>query len=81
MIGVQRGRLADWCNHNIDLLIIAVGVLIIAYIEASNNYLNLVPSLDYGFWMLLVGVVMLSIGIATLICYRVLLRGHSFFSM
>ncbi|GEM_PF-2391990 len=81
MIGVQRGKLANWCNHNIDLLIITCGVLILAYIETMDSYLNLVPDPGYGFWVLLLGVVLLSIGLAALICYRVLLRRHSFFSM
>ena len=81
MIGVQRGKLANWCNHNIDLLIIACGALILAYIEILGNYPSLSPSPDYGFWALLLGVVMLSVGIAALICYRILLRWHSFFSM
>lgn len=81
MIGVQKGRLANWCNHNIDLLIVACGALILAYVEILDGYLNLVPSSDYGFWILLFGVITLSIGIASLICYRVLLRWQGFFSI
>lgn len=80
MIGVQKERIANWCNHNIDLLIVTSGALILGYIEIFDSYLNLTIAPDYGFWALLLGVVTLSIGIAALICYRVLLRWHSFFS-
>ncbi|HKU32653.1 MAG TPA: hypothetical protein VJR22_02245 [Candidatus Nitrosotalea sp.] len=79
MIGIQKKRLADWCNHNTDLLIISCGVLVLAYIEILDRYLNLVPNSDYGFWILLSGVIISSIGMSALVCYRVLLRWHGFF--
>ncbi|HJU14631.1 MAG TPA: hypothetical protein VJ792_09275 [Candidatus Nitrosotalea sp.] len=81
MIGVQRGRLANWCNHNVDFLIIASGALILAFVEVLGTYTNPSTSPDYGFWALLAGVVMLSIGIAALVCYRILLRLRGFFSI
>ncbi len=79
MIGIQRERLANWCNHNIDLLIVACGAVILTYVELIGDYMNIIPNLNYGFLILLAGVIMLSIGVSALICYRILLRWHGFF--
>ncbi len=81
MIGIQKKRLAKWCNHNTDLLICSCGVIVLAYKEVFNGYLNQVPNPNYGFWILLSGVIISSIGISALVCYRVLLRDHGFFSI
>ncbi len=79
MIGIQKGKLANWCNHNTDLLIITCGALIIAYVETIDGHLNFTPNSYYGFLIILLGVVTLSVGIAALICYRILLRLPGFF--
>lgn len=79
MIGVQIGRLASWCNHNVDLLMVASGALILASVEALSGYASPPTIPDYGFWGLLLGAVLFSIGIAALVCYRVLLRLPGFF--
>ncbi len=81
MIGVQRERLASWCNHNADLLVIACGALTLAYVETLATVTNPYPNIDLGFWGLFFGVVMLSIGISALVCYRVILRLHGSFGM
>ena len=81
MIGIQKKRLANWCNHNTDLLIISCGATVLAYKEILNEYLNLVPNSNYGFWVLLSGVIISSIGISALVCYRVLLKYHGFSSI
>ena len=81
MIGIHKGRLADWCSNKIDLLIIVVGVVILFSASQLGVTLNLnTASQDIGFWTLLIGVVILSVGMSALICYRVLLKWHGFFS-
>lgn len=80
MIGVQRGRVVNWCTHNIDFLIVTLGAIILACLELFDNYLQINLTSDYGFWALLLGVITLSVGISAIICYRVLLRWHGFFS-
>lgn len=80
MIGIHKGRLADWCNNNIDFLIIIVGAVIL--LSTRQFGYNISPATawqDIGFWALLIGVITLSVGAAALICYRVLLKWHGFF--
>ncbi len=72
MLGIQNNGLSNWCNNNTDLLIVTCGGLTLAYVEFLGNYLSIVP--DFGFLILLSGVIIVSIGTAALICYRVLLR-------
>jgi hypothetical protein len=80
MIGIHKGKLADWCNNNKDLLIIAAGVGILFYTNQFGNRPNLdVMWQDSSFWLLLSGVITLSVGTSALICYRVLLKWHGFF--
>ena len=55
------------------------GALILAYVETWTTVANPYPDIDYGFWGLLFGVVMLSIGISALVCHRVLLKIHGLF--
>lgn len=75
MIEIHKGRLADWCNNNIDFLIIIVGVLILLSTNQFGYSLSLGTAWqDTGFWALLIGVVTLSVGTSALICYRVLLK-------
>lgn len=81
MIGIPKGRLADWCNHNLDFLIILVGAVILFSTNQLGYSLGLDTTWqDTGFWTLLIGVVTLSVGTSALICYRVLLKWHDFFS-
>jgi hypothetical protein len=80
MIGIHKESLADWCNKNIDLLIIVVGVAIVFSTKEFGLQLNLnETSQNLAFWTLLIGVVTLSVGTSALICYRVLLRWHGYF--
>lgn len=70
---ILRGRLADWCNGKIDIVIVTCGVLILAYGE-SSGYNAKSQALGYDFWTVLTGVIMISVGIAAMLCYRILLR-------
>lgn len=80
MIGIQKRRLADWCNHNTDLLIVICGLAILLYTRVSGTHLSLITDYeDTWFWLTLSGVIILSIGMAALVCYRFLLRWHGFF--
>lgn len=80
MIGIHKGKLVDWCNNNIDLLIIAAGAAILFSTNQFGNRLNLDGRWqDSAFWILLSGVITLSIGTSAFICYRVLLKWHGFF--
>ncbi len=80
MIGIQKRRLANWCNHNTDLLIVICGLAILVYTKVSGTHPYLITNYeDTGFWLILIGVIILSIGMAALVCYRFLLRWHSFF--
>ncbi len=79
MIGIQKKRLTRWCNHNTDILLVSCGALVLAYAEVFGMNLNLVPNSGYGFWILLSGVIISSIGTSALVCYRVLFRWHGFF--
>jgi len=81
MIWIHKRRFTDWCNNNLDLLIIATGIIILFTAD------QLVNSLDFNsgwqgieFWALLIGVVTISVGVSALICYRILLKGHYFFT-
>lgn len=81
MIEIHKGRLAKWCNKNLDLLIIAVGAAILFSANQFVGHLNLDDMWqNIGFWAVLIGVVMLSVGMSALICYRILLKWHGFFS-
>ncbi len=81
MIGVHKRRLVDWCSNKIDLLIIVVGAVILFSASQLGGSLNLnTASQGIGFWALLIGVVILSVGMSALICYRVLLKWHGFFN-
>jgi hypothetical protein len=80
MIGIHKGRLANWCSNNIDFLIITVGVLILLSTNQFGYNLSLdTVWQDIGFWALLIGAVTLSVGTSALICYRVLLKWRGFF--
>ena len=82
MIGIHKGRLVNWCNNNVDLLIIAAGAVILFSANQLRIYRDLNPMLqDIGFWTLLIGVVTLSAGTSALICYRIILKWRDeFFS-
>lgn len=80
MIGILKGKLSDWCNNNIDLLIIAAGVAILFSANQFGSRFNLEEMWqDSSSWALLSGVITLSVGTSALICYRVLLKWHGFF--
>lgn len=80
MIWVHKERLANWCNKNIDFLIIVLGaVILLSTNQFGYNIGGYTAWQDIGFWALLIGVVTLSIGTSAFICYRVLLKWHGFF--
>jgi hypothetical protein len=77
MIGIHKGTLANWCNNNVDLLIVAAGAVILFSANRFEEHLNVNSTWqDIGFWALLIGVVTLSSGTSALICYRIILKWH-----
>ena len=80
MIGIQRGRLADWLNNNTDILIITCGALILATVESTGIHSATPQRLDYGFWGALIGVILVSTGVSATVCYRILLKRHHNFN-
>jgi hypothetical protein len=78
MIGIHKKRLAEWCNNNLDLLVIAIGIIILLVANQLVNVLN-TRWQEAGFWTFFIGVVTISVGVSALICYRILLRWHNFF--
>lgn len=80
MMGIHKRRLAEWCNNNLDLLVILTGIIILFIANQLVNVLNLNTRWQYaGFWTFFIGVITVSVGMSALICYRILLRWHNFF--
>jgi hypothetical protein len=82
MIGTQRKRLANWFTHNIDFSITLSGITVVIAAKQLGNYNMELDSLSANvrFWLLFFGIEVLSIGIASLVCYRILLRQNKFSS-
>jgi hypothetical protein len=78
MIGIHKKRLAEWCNNNLDLLVIVTGITILFVANQLVNVLN-TRWLDAGFWAFFIGTITVSVGVSALICYRILLRWHNSF--
>ena len=80
MIGIQRKKVSDWITNNIDLTITLSGITIVLAVKQVSDYHIVLenPSLNIEFWGLFFGVVMSSIGIASLVCYRVLFKWNKF---
>ena len=81
MIGIHKRRFIDWCNSNPDLLIIVIGAIILFASDQLVNLFDFNPEWQgVEFWALLIGVITISVGVSSLICYRILLKGHYFFT-
>jgi len=81
MIRVHKPRFADWCNNNLDILVIITGIIILFAADQLVNTFDLNPGWQgIEFWTFLIGVVTTSVGVSALICYRVLLKEHNFFT-
>lgn len=79
MIGIQRKKLANWLTRNIDLTITLAGVTVIIAEKQFEDYrirLESIPT-NIEFWTLFFGVVVLSIGITSVICYRIILKWNN----
>jgi hypothetical protein len=81
MIWIHKKRLFEWCNSNLDLLIIVTGMVILSVARQLVDALDLDTRWQNAeFWIFLTGVIIVSVGASALICYRILLKWHSFFS-
>jgi len=82
MVGIQRKRVVDWFSNNIDLFIILSGIVVVLVAKLLEDYKIGLDNIsaNVGFWLLFLGIVMLSIGIASLICYRIILKWNKFLS-
>ena len=80
MIGIQRKRLASWLTNNIDLFITLIGIAVVLAAKQLGDYHIGLDNLSANveFWLLFLGIVVLSIGITSLICYRILLKWDKF---
>jgi len=74
MMGIQRKSLANWCSHNIDLIVTFSGVsTVLVARQIGYDDLNLSSlSTNIGFWAFFTGIIITSIGLASFFCFRIL---------
>lgn len=80
MIGIQRKRLADWFTNKIDFVVTLTGITVILVVKQMGYYHTIIDNLSTSveFWLLFMGVIVLSIGIASVVCYRILFKWSKF---